>query len=221
MQKHEFSRGPDTGKLELLKLIKLLKENGYEFLGVSAAQNFNGYSEVTFHRDISYSTKEGDWINDNHIKISIEYSDNFDHENTDKYITNDENIFNARQSCEFIQELIDTNDEINTDDDTVDVYNDINTDINTDDDVIQEPLINIKGTSPVFGPMFFKTEKMYQNYLASINNEKTEKMYQNYLASINNEKTEQKFEKHLPVMVVKQSIDDVDEFDIKYKDDDW
>jgi hypothetical protein len=63
--------GQDTGKIELEKILNCLKENHYVFEGLEEG-NMQGYMVANFKKDIMYSDKVGNYINDRYIKIKIE-----------------------------------------------------------------------------------------------------------------------------------------------------
>jgi len=76
-------RRENTGKLEMSKIIQFLIENDYKYENNVFGCFYHNYSVAEFNKNISYSDKNGNWINDNHIKISIEFNDDFDCENID------------------------------------------------------------------------------------------------------------------------------------------
>ena len=71
---------------------------------------FDGYYNISFKKEIMYSDKEGTYINDRHIKVTIDFDTSFDY-NTE-YIKdrNDDfqyNSKNADKAEQFIQQLMD------------------------------------------------------------------------------------------------------------------
>ena len=120
MEKIDIERKEDTGKLELERIIACLKQNGYKFKGTREADNYYAHSNAIFEKNISFSDKDGNWINDNHIKISIEYNDRCDYKNSDEYIDkdnefyDDEKRYNKTQSEKFIQSLIEKTYDLNS-----------------------------------------------------------------------------------------------------------
>jgi hypothetical protein len=79
--------GPDTGKIELQRIIKCMKENKYEYDENNLeAGVFDGCYTLHFVKQIDYSDTEGTNINDRRIKVTIEFDTSFDYET--KYQTN-------------------------------------------------------------------------------------------------------------------------------------
>jgi len=117
MEKHKYDRDEDTGKLELDKVIKFLKDNGYKYIDVRPAEycRYIVYGSVIadFEKEITYTDKIGNWINDRNIKISIEIDDDFDYKN----ISDDpdyEKVFDHSKANKFINDLLnETYDETN------------------------------------------------------------------------------------------------------------
>ena len=64
------------------KLLEFLNNNDYHYKNVHKTIQY-GYSLVEFKKEISYTDKSGNWINDRHIKIYVEYDDDFDYKNID------------------------------------------------------------------------------------------------------------------------------------------
>lgn len=99
----------DTGKIELQRILNCLKENKYEMDSLEPGK-FDGYYNISFKKEIMYSDKEGTYINDRHIKVTIDFDTSFDY-NTE-YIKdrNDDfqyNSKNADKAQQFIQQLMD------------------------------------------------------------------------------------------------------------------
>lgn len=65
-----------TGAREMLKITKLLKQNNYEYNGEYKCNWYN-YRVLEFTKPIKYTDWDGNWINDNHITIRVEYSRNY------------------------------------------------------------------------------------------------------------------------------------------------
>ena len=99
----------DTGKIELQRILNCLKENKYDMDSLEPGK-FDGYYNISFKKHIMYSDKEGTYINDRHIKVTIDFDTSFDY-NTE-YIKdrNDDfqyNSKNADKAQQFIQQLMD------------------------------------------------------------------------------------------------------------------
>ena len=62
--------GKDTGKIELENIINCLKENHYVFEDLEEA-HMEGSMVANFEKNIKYSDKDGNYINDRFIKIKI------------------------------------------------------------------------------------------------------------------------------------------------------
>ena len=95
--------GQDTGKIELEKILNCLKENHYVFEGLEEG-NMQGYMVANFKKDIMYSDKVGNYINDRYIKIKIEFDSDFDYKN-DYKDRDGEFEFNGDTGTNFIQKL--------------------------------------------------------------------------------------------------------------------
>lgn len=96
--------GPDTGKIELERIINCLKENHYEFEHLEESMN-HGFMVANFKKDIKYSDLEGNYINDRHIRITIEFDSEFDYKNNYKD-ANDDVVIDLDKGDEFIQKLL-------------------------------------------------------------------------------------------------------------------
>ena len=70
-----------TGAREMLKITKLLKDNGYDYVGTESKSwfgiNWYGFDVLLFTKDIQYTDWFGNWINDSHITVKIEFDKNF------------------------------------------------------------------------------------------------------------------------------------------------
>ena len=99
--------GPDTGKIELERIINCLKENHYEFEDLEESR-YQGFMVANFKKDINYSDIEGNYINDRHIRITIEFDSDFDYNNTYKDREGDF-VFDSEKGEQFIQQLLDNN----------------------------------------------------------------------------------------------------------------
>ena len=73
-----------TGAREMLKITQLLNKNGYEYDGESGSNWYN-HKTLHFTKPIRYTDWNGNWINDNHITVTIKYNRHFvTDENTHK-----------------------------------------------------------------------------------------------------------------------------------------
>ena len=97
--------GKDTGKIELENIINCLKENHYVFEDLEEA-HMEGSMVANFEKNIKYSDKDGNYINDRFIKIKIEFDSDFDYKNdyTDR---NGDLVFNRDKGIKFIEKLFD------------------------------------------------------------------------------------------------------------------
>ena len=88
----------DTRKIELKKIIKCLKQNGYDFKGLAETDK-NGSKFAIFKKDIpDYDDEDGNYIDDRFIEIEIE----FDSDIVDGIVYDDD------LGSEFIQNIFDT-----------------------------------------------------------------------------------------------------------------
>lgn len=99
--------GEDTGKKELEKIFTCLKYNEYIFEDLEQA-DMEGYIIANFTKDIKYTDKTGNSINDRYIKIKIEFDSYFDYKNNYRD-TNDEFSFENDKGTEFVKKLLDNN----------------------------------------------------------------------------------------------------------------
>jgi hypothetical protein len=97
----------DTGKKELEKIFTCLKENEYKFEDLEKA-DMEGYIIANFTKDINYTDKAGNYINDRYITIKIEFDSYFDYKNNYRD-TNDEFSFENDKGTEFVKKLLDNN----------------------------------------------------------------------------------------------------------------
>jgi len=109
-------RGPNTSMLELKKIVDCLVTNGYEFEGTISEVIINRTSYpddaiANFKKDIDYTAEDGNYINDNEIKISIQFQKradytNFKHFGKDQDEREDEEDEYIGDPDEFIRGLI-------------------------------------------------------------------------------------------------------------------
>ena len=82
-------RGPDTSMLELKKIVDCLVTNGYEFEGTREAivdrYSYPDDAIADFKKDIDYTAEDGNYINDNEIKVSIQFQKRADYKNFTHY----------------------------------------------------------------------------------------------------------------------------------------
>ena len=97
----------DTGKKELEKIFTCLNENEYNFEDLEKA-DMEGYIIANFTKDIKYTDKAGNYINDRYITIKIEFDSYFDYKNNYRD-TNDEFSFENDKGTEFVKKLLDNN----------------------------------------------------------------------------------------------------------------
>jgi hypothetical protein len=102
--------GEDTGKIELQRILNCLKDNKYEYMDSLEPGKFDGCYNVKFKKDIMYSDKEGTYINDRHINVTIEFDTSFDYKT--EYIKDRNGDFqynskNADKAQQFIEQVMD------------------------------------------------------------------------------------------------------------------
>jgi hypothetical protein len=94
----------DTGKIELERIFNFLKKNNYEFKNLEKA-NMNGFMIAKFKKDIKYSDKNGNYINDSYIKVKIEFDSDFDYKNEYKD-KEGEYIFDHSKGISFVTNIL-------------------------------------------------------------------------------------------------------------------
>ena len=79
MDKHMIERDEYTGIAELNKLIDFFNKNNYEYVreGYNKINKNTNVNVVDFKKEISFSNKEGSWVDEKYIKISIEFNNEF------------------------------------------------------------------------------------------------------------------------------------------------
>jgi hypothetical protein len=70
--------GPYTGIIELQRILKCMKENKYDYTDSLDQGEFTGCYKLDFVKEIMYSDKEGNYINDRRIKVTIEFDTSYD-----------------------------------------------------------------------------------------------------------------------------------------------
>jgi hypothetical protein len=100
--------GPDTGKIELQRILNFMKENKYDYTDSLDAGDFGGCYNLIFEKKIMYSDNEGTYVNDRRIKVTIAFDTSFDYKNEYRdekgdFIYNSEN---AKKAQKFIKKLM-------------------------------------------------------------------------------------------------------------------
>ena len=74
-----IERDEYTGIAELNKLIDFFNKNDYEYIreGYTKLNKNSNTHVVDFIKEISFTNKEGSWIDEKYIKISIEFNNEF------------------------------------------------------------------------------------------------------------------------------------------------
>ena len=78
MERPESERDEYTGIKELKKIMNFLKNNDYTHIDEYPSTDTDNYNVVDFEKKISYTDKDGNKIGDSHIKILIEYDQEYD-----------------------------------------------------------------------------------------------------------------------------------------------
>ena len=99
-----MENGPDTGEKELSRLVYVLKENGYKFERVNEAEDYYGYIDATFTKPIYYTYVNGDYINDSHISVKIQFENKFDYKNI-KIDEEGDYIYDTNKAYNFISSI--------------------------------------------------------------------------------------------------------------------
>ena len=85
MDKEEEFRGVNTNIIEIKRLLNCLLTNGYEFEGTQEANDgiydYPDDAIAIFSKEISYTDTHHNWINDNSIKVSIQFQKSADYKN--------------------------------------------------------------------------------------------------------------------------------------------
>jgi len=97
--------GPDTGKIELQRIINCMKENKYNYTGSLDEGEYSGCYKLDFLKEIMYSDKEGNYINDRRIKVTIEFDTSFDYK-TEYNEDFEYNSENAKKAQKFIKKIM-------------------------------------------------------------------------------------------------------------------
>jgi hypothetical protein len=97
--------GPDTGKIELQRIINCMKENKYNYTGSLDEGEYSGCYNLIFEKKIMYSDKEETYINDRRIKVTIEFDTSFDYK-TEYNEDFEYNSENAKKAQKFIKKIM-------------------------------------------------------------------------------------------------------------------
>ena len=88
MDKKEGSRKADTNMIEIKRLLKYLLTNGYEFEETQEANDgtydYPDDAIAIFSKQISYTNTHHNWINDDSIKVSIQFQKRADYKHFEK-----------------------------------------------------------------------------------------------------------------------------------------
>jgi hypothetical protein len=100
--------GQDTGIIELQRILKCMKENKYDYTDSLDEGEFGGCYKLDFVKEIMYSDKLGNYINDRRIKVTIEFDTSYDYENEYKDKKGDfkYNNKNKEKAQNFIKNLM-------------------------------------------------------------------------------------------------------------------
>jgi hypothetical protein len=108
MDKHRYARGPDTGIIEIKRLLECLLSNNYKFEGTSEANrgiyDYPNDAIADFTKRLDFADTDGNAINDGYINVSIQFEKRADYNNFKKDEYKD-NIY-VGDTEEFISELI-------------------------------------------------------------------------------------------------------------------
>ena len=108
MERPVEERGPDTGKIELERIIDCLKDNNYVYGGLEDSDETEGFMFAKFNKHMKYSDVEGNAVNDRHIQIKIEFDSEFDYKKSYKNRDGDY-VFNYIRGDNFIRKLLTNN----------------------------------------------------------------------------------------------------------------
>lgn len=110
MDKHRFARGPDTGIIEIKRVLECLLSNDYEFEGTSEAnRGMYHYADdaiADFTKPLDFTDTYGNPIRDGSIKISIHFEKRADYKHFEENEDEDEDNIYMGDTDEFIQGLI-------------------------------------------------------------------------------------------------------------------
>lgn len=104
MDKHRYFREVDTGIIEIQRLLDCLIKNKYEFHGTHDKYGYPDDAIAEFVKPLQFSDKDGNWINDGSLKVSIQFEKRADYTHFERDESED-NIY-IGDSEEFITGLI-------------------------------------------------------------------------------------------------------------------
>jgi hypothetical protein len=82
-----------------------MKENKYNYTGSLDEGEYSGCYNLIFEKEIMYSDKEGTYINDRRIKVTIEFDTSFDYK-TEYNEDFEYNSENAKKAQKFIKKIM-------------------------------------------------------------------------------------------------------------------
>ena len=108
----------NEGLIELTQLINCISKNGYNFKGESESGGFrhtcNNYKEAVFEKDVRFNHSKYGYINDAHIRVTIEYSLRFNEKNIDYDEETEESIdYDYSKYDPFIKKIVNLINNIN------------------------------------------------------------------------------------------------------------
>jgi len=111
MDKHRFARGPDTGIIEIKRVLECLLKNNYEFEGteddiIRGRYRYPDDAIANFTKPLEFSDTDGNAINDGSIKVSIQFEKRADYTHFEKNEDEDEDNIYMGNTNEFIEGLI-------------------------------------------------------------------------------------------------------------------
>ena len=60
--------------IQLNNIFEQMRKDGYTYNGYYDDKSWHNHRNVEFEREINYTDKIGNWINDNHLKITMQYN---------------------------------------------------------------------------------------------------------------------------------------------------
>jgi len=108
MDKHRYFREADTGILEIKKILECLVSNGYKFdrtrEAVIGRYSYQDDAIADFSKKLEFSDKDGNWINDGSLKVSIQFEKRSDYTKYEKN-EDEDNIYVGKPE-DFINGLV-------------------------------------------------------------------------------------------------------------------
>ena len=62
---------------QLNNIFEQLRIDGYRYYGYYEDKSWYNHRNIIFERTIAYSDKSGNWIDDNHLKITLQYNNSW------------------------------------------------------------------------------------------------------------------------------------------------